>query len=86
MSDDSDEPEVIVELTGEGLNLPPCRYNRTVISTSGSFKFSARRLRVRIRNEGGDDCLINDLAIGPGSDPAYGLVDGPQTGVRHTRG
>jgi len=84
MSDDSDEPEVAVDLTGEGLNLPPCRYSLEPISLNFGIVQVLRETTqgFRLRNDGGDDCLINDLAIGPGSDPAYDLIDGPQTGIR----
>ncbi|MEE2901964.1 MAG: choice-of-anchor D domain-containing protein, partial [Myxococcota bacterium] len=62
MSDDSDEPEVIVELTGEGLNLPPCRYSLEPVSLNLGIVQVLRETTqgFRIRNEGGDDCLIND--------------------------
>lgn len=84
MSDDSDEPEVTIELTGEGLNLPPCRYTLEPISLNFGIVQVLRETTqgFRISNDGGDDCLINDLAIGPGSDPAFDLIDGPQTGMR----
>ena len=83
-SDDSDEPEVTIALTGDGLNLPPCRYSLQPLNLNFGIVQVLRETTqgFRLRNDGGDDCLINDLAVGPGSDPAFGLVDGPQTGIR----
>lgn len=83
-STDSDEPEVTVQLLGEGVNLPPCSFD--VVPATLSFGVVERgRVSSRafeIRNTGVSDCLVTSARLVPGSDPEFSLPDGDVLSLR----
>ncbi|MCK6544713.1 choice-of-anchor D domain-containing protein [Myxococcota bacterium] len=82
-SDDADEGELRIPLTGEGVNLPPCSYSLspTTINFGIVQVLHSTTQGLRIENTGANDCLINDIEIAPGSSSSYNLVNGNETGV-----
>jgi hypothetical protein len=82
-SDDSDEGEVYVDLSGEGVDLPPCSYTVSPVDVNFGIVqvLRASSQGVRINNVGTNDCLINDIEIALGSSPAFGLANGAETGI-----
>lgn len=83
-SNDTATPMLTVPLDGEGLDLPPCAY--TITPTSLSFGVvpltQMQTQGVQIRNEGMNDCLVNDIEMfdNSASNP-FSLVNGGQTGI-----
>lgn len=76
-SNDNDEPVLRIPLTGSGIVLPPCDY--TVTPTELGFGIvevlRSTTQGLRIENVGTDDCLVNDVAVLPGSDASFSLVE-----------
>lgn len=81
-SDDVDEPEVLVQLTGRAITLPPCSYSLAPPQLRFGIVEVLRSTTqgLRIQNIGTDDCLINDVEVLPGSDTSFALIDaGPSS-------
>ncbi len=83
-SNDSTEPEYTVSLVGQGANLPPCAYTLQPASINFGIVQVLRNSNqgVRIQNIGTNDCLINDIEIGAGSDPDFSLLNGTETAIQ----
>lgn len=86
-SNDSYNPMLTVDLTGQGVQLAPCSYSLQ----PNPVTFGAIRLRttstltVRFTNTGSDDCLLNDVRlIDTMQAPAtvFTLDNGEETGLR----
>ncbi|MEQ8985456.1 MAG: choice-of-anchor D domain-containing protein, partial [Deltaproteobacteria bacterium] len=80
-SNDADEPEVTVDLTGEGIVLPPCNFVAAPTSMSFGVVEATRSIRraFEIQNVGADQCLVTSAEMTPGSDMAFSLPDGEVT-------
>ena len=82
-SADQDEPEVTIQLQGEGVNLPPCAFD--IAPQTVDFGVVERgRVASRafeIRNVGTSDCLVTSVRLVPGSDPELSLPDGDVTSL-----
>ena len=79
-SNDTQNPDTVVPLSGTGLNLPPCDFK---IVPQGGLSFGhvdvgqTAQLQFAIVNQGTNDCLINGLVMSPSSDPAFSLPSPP---------
>lgn len=78
-TNDSAQPELRMDLTGFGINLPPCNYELSARSLSfgrvplgeiATLDFEVRNLSQRA------DCLVNEVALRLESDLEYFLPDG----------
>ncbi|MEQ9499699.1 MAG: choice-of-anchor D domain-containing protein [Deltaproteobacteria bacterium] len=80
-SNDADEPEVTVDLTGEGIVLPPCNFVAAPTTMSFGVVEATRSIRraFEIQNVGADQCLVTSAEMTPGSDMAFSLPDGEVT-------
>ncbi len=78
-TNDADEPVVTVEVSGTGINLPPCSYS--VLPAVADFGVVMRgrvaRRTIEVRNSGTSDCLLGGAALLAGSDPSLSLHDAP---------
>ncbi|MBI3184903.1 MAG: choice-of-anchor D domain-containing protein [Myxococcales bacterium] len=81
-SNDPDEPETRVTVTADVVQLPPCQYS--VAPTALNFGLvtppNYRDLTFTIKNLGlnpAEICLVSNLDLGAGSDPAFSLPAGP---------
>lgn len=79
-TNDADAPVVRVPLTGKGRVLPPCE--AVLVPAAGlSFGNVERNRQVvlpfGIRNVGAHDCIVDSLALSPGSEDAFALPAGP---------
>ena len=77
-SNDADQPELRVALTGEGIDLPSCNFEVVPPSlTFGAVELGRNLSRAfEIRNRGQNDCLLTSARILPGSDIAFSLPEG----------
>ncbi len=77
-TNDADEPEVEVQLIGEGIMLPPCNFEVVPQSLSFGVIEATRSVQraFEIRNVGVDQCLVTAVRMTPGSDAAFSLPDG----------
>ena len=77
-SNDTDEPEVRIPVTGEGVNLPPCNFEVQPATLSFGVVERGRLLRraFTIANRGTDDCLVTSARLEGGTDAAFSLPDG----------
>lgn len=84
-SDDTDEGELRVPLRGEGVNLPPCNYSLSPMAVNFGIVQVLRTTTqgVRVKNEGTDACLLNDIEVAAGSSPTFRVLDNgePLTGI-----
>lgn len=78
LSNDPEEPSVELTLSGRAEDLPPCSYLVTPESiTFGMVEILRHSTQgVRIQNLGQSDCLLNNLQVALGSDPAFSLAQG----------
>lgn len=84
-SNDADEPETAVLLTGNGLDLPPC--TAEVAPSEVNFGMTERNkkrsLQIGITNPEGSagSCLVTSLDLTADTDPEFTLPDGPVNGL-----
>lgn len=78
-SNDVGQPEVTVDLDGEGRNVPPCSYRISPTTmTFGITEIGRTKTRAAVfENTGGADCLIYGAALEPGSDPSFAVESEP---------
>lgn len=81
-SNDPNQPQVKIKLTADAVVRPPCNYSVTPAQLNFGLVTppNFRELVVTVKNLGqapGDLCLVSDLELAPGSDPAYSLLGGP---------
>ena len=84
-SDDSDEGGLRIPLRGEGVDLPPCNYSLAPMAVNFGIVQVLRTTTqgVRLRNEGTDACLVNDIEVAAGSSATFRVLDNgePLTGL-----
>ncbi len=77
-SNDPDEPEITVALTGEGRAVPPCAYE-VVPGTAlefGLVELTRNLTRaVEVRNVGSTECILSAARLLPSGDAAFSLAD-----------
>lgn len=83
VSDDADEPRTALDLRVEGVNVPSCRYEVEGPGSGGTLPFGSvaygRRVSrtIALRNlSANSPCLVNRVALTPGTDPNFTLPDG----------
>ncbi|MBL8953307.1 MAG: choice-of-anchor D domain-containing protein [Myxococcaceae bacterium] len=81
-SNDPNEPVIVVKLTAEATQLPPC--NLQISPSALNFGLitppDTKDLGIQIKNLGSgpnDTCFLTGLEVAAGSDPAFSLVGGP---------
>jgi hypothetical protein len=81
-SNDGSTPELVVNMHGVGVDLPPCSYS--LMPTDVNFGIvnvqSPATKTVRVSNTGTNPCLLNDTGIDPAMSD-YHLVNGAETGI-----
>ncbi|MHB1846074.1 MAG: choice-of-anchor D domain-containing protein [Deltaproteobacteria bacterium] len=82
-SDDPLTPEVRVPLSGAGRVPLPCVWSAAPSEVDFGLVApgQAVRLSVALQNAGADQCVVSNLALAPGSAPAFELLGGPFTPV-----
>lgn len=83
VSNDADERELMIEVNGIGVDLPPCAYTLTPASINFGIVQVLRpnTQGFRIENIGSAECLVNDIELSPTSQPGFGLAAGNETGL-----
>ena len=85
VSDDDQQPEVVVDLLGEAERVLPCQYQLTPSTVDFGTVFVGTQpvQRIAFTNTGPDACILNGIEIqADDPDTPFSLLEAPERGVR----
>src|SRR5262249_19381975 len=79
--DEPNEPDAVVDVRAQPVQLPPCNLMMTPALSFGLVASGSRDLPLVLQNVGTTPCLVSALDLAPGSPPFFALPNGPQYDV-----